>query len=229
MLQVETEKFSGPLDLLLQLIEKEKLDICQISLAHITDSYLSEIAKMEKAGDEMAEFLIIAAKLLYIKSKQLLPDLKTAEEEAEIADLESRLAEYQRYKEAAGKLSEILAEGNRSYTRKAKNEKIITFLPPEKLSKDKLFAIFEEVLKKLPEEPQEVIQTTKITLEEKREHILKSIRQKKKISFRELLAGSKNKMEVIVSFLAILEMIKQKEIKVDQTKNFADFVVSRVE
>jgi segregation and condensation protein A len=90
MLEVKTEKFEGPLDLLLNLIEKEKLDITQISLAKITDSYLKEISEMERSGEEMAEFLVIAAKLLYIKSRELLPGVATEDEEQEIIDLEER-------------------------------------------------------------------------------------------------------------------------------------------
>jgi segregation and condensation protein A len=228
MIEVETEKFKGPLDLLLELIENEKLDICQISLATITDKYLSEISKIERDGSEMAEFLVVAAKLLYIKSKQLLPSLETAEEEEEIAELEARLAEYQRYKRAAERLSEILDEGGRGFRRKAKNERIITFLPPENLTKGNLFAIFEEIFKEMPSEPEKVIETKKISLEEKRDDILKQIKSKKKISFSGILKQAGSKMEVIVTFLAILEMIKQSEIKVSQTKNFADFKIEGV-
>lgn len=229
MYQVTLDKFEGPLDLLLQLIEKEKLDICQISLAKITDAYVSQISKLNLSGDEMAEFLLIAAKLLYLKSKELLPNAETEEEETEIADLEARLIEYQKYKEAAKKLGEILESGNRSFARKAKNEQTVTFLPPKDLSHTKLFAIFEEVISKLPEEKEtEVIQQVKVSLEERRDIILKKIKTQKKISFKHLLVETKTKTEVIVTFLAILEMIKQKEIKVSQNNNFADFTIEGV-
>lgn len=227
MFKVETEKFEGPLDLLLQLIEKEKLDICQISLAKITDKYLERVAAIEGNGDEMAEFLLIAAKLLYIKSKNLLPNSKTEEEEEEIADLEAKLLEYQRYKEAAKSLEEILAKGNRGFRRKAKNELAINFLPPKDLNSSKLYAIFQEVISKLEEDKpeEEVLETPNITIEDKRNLIKSAIKKGERISFRKILFTAKSKVEIIVSFLAVLEMIKQKEIKVSQTKNFADFEI----
>lgn len=230
MFKVESGKFEGPLNLLLQLIEKEKLDICEISLAKITDGYLSRVSEIEGSGEEMAEFLLIAAKLLYIKSKQLLPNSATDEEEEEIADLEARLLEYQKYKEAAKNLEEILAKGNRGFRRQAKNEQIINFMPPKGLDSTKLYAIFQEAINKAKDEAQEeeVLETPKVSIEEKRDNIRQIIKKSKKVSFKTILFNAKSKVEVIVSFLAILEMIKQKEIKVTQDNNFADFMIEGV-
>lgn len=230
MYTVETETFEGPLDLLLQLIEKEKLNICQISLSKITDSYLNFLSKMNGTGEEMADFLVIAAKLLYIKSKQLLPDAETEEEEAEIADLEERLMEYQKFKAAAKELENILAEGNRAYRRRAKNNIPINFLPPNNLDNSKLFAIFQEILNKTTSKDTEetIIETEKITIEERREDVRNIIKNRKKVSFREVLGGVKTRTGVILTFLAILEMIKQKEILFKQDKNFADFTIEKV-
>lgn len=230
MYTVETEKFEGPLDLLLQLTEKEKLDICEISLAKITDSYLDYLKKMEGSGEEMADFLVIAAKLLYIKSKQLLPGIESEEEETEIADLEERLLEYQKMKAAAKELENILAEGNRAYRRRAKSDVPINFLPPQDLDATRLFAIFEEVLTRINTEDTEekVIKTEKVTIEQRREEVRNIIKKQRKASFREILSRIKTKTGVILTFLAVLEMIKQKEIKVSQDKNFADFTIEKV-
>ncbi len=228
MYNVELEKFEGPLDLLLKLIEDNKLDITHISLSKITNSYLSEIEKIQCSSEEMAEFVVIAARLLYIKSKELLPNTETIEDEEEIADLEESLIEYQKYKIAAKRFEEILENNKRSYRRQAITEKIILFSPPKDIDQQKLFDILNDVLARNEVKPEgKTIIPQKFTLEEKRNEISRKIK-KGKISFIELIKDSQTKTEVIVTFLAVLEMIKQKEVTVEQNKNFADFMLSRV-
>lgn len=231
MYTVRDEKFEGPLDLLLSLIEKEQLDITQISLAQITGSYLEMINDMEGESSDLADFLVIAAKLLYIKSRNLIPNVATEDEEAEIEDLEARLLEYSKYKAAAKHLEQVLQEETRSYSRHAKNESIIAFTPPANLDGGGLFAIFQEILERVKDEkPQqtEIKNEPKITLEQKRATIGKHLLKTGKVSFRKILGSSKSKIEIIVTFLAILEMVKQKEAKVEQTGNFADFMIYRI-
>lgn len=231
MYEVRNEQFEGPLDLLLQLIEKEQLDINQISLAKITGGYLERVAEIKGNSSDLADFLVIAAKLLYLKSKNLIPNMETEEEEAEIEDLEARLQEYKQVKAAAKHLEQVLAEENRSYQRRAKNENAITFTPPANINRGGLFAIFQEILDKAKEETPEQTEITpkpSITLEEKRDHIVKHLSKSKKISFRGIMGESGSRMEMIVTFLAILEMVKQKEIRVQQNNNFADFMIMSV-
>ncbi len=231
MYSVRDEQFEGPLDLLLSLIEKEKLDITQISLAKITGAYLEKIGELEGSSSDIADFLLIAAKLLYIKSKELIPGVETVEEEEEIADLEERLREYQAYKKAASHFDGMLSTLNRSFTKRGKPEVATTFSPPKDLDSAGLFAIFSEVMNRVSEEAPEQTEIKtekKVTLEEKRAEILTQIKKSKKTSFRSILSKVHTKAEVIVTFLAILEMIKQKEIKVEQEGNFADFTVSGV-
>lgn len=227
MYTIKNEQFEGPLDLLLQLIEKEKLDICELSLAKITNGYLERIYVIEAVGEEIANFLVIASKLLYIKSKRLIPDISTEEEEEEIRDLEEKLKEYQKYKNAAKHLEKILKTESRSWNRKAKNEKTPHFMPPKDFDKVSLYKIFQEILQKINEETkeEEIVEIKRFTLEEKRDHIKNIIKNSKKISFRNILDETTSKMEIIVTFLAILEMIKQKEISVTQKNNFADFSI----
>ncbi|MDD5693364.1 MAG: segregation/condensation protein A [Patescibacteria group bacterium] len=228
MYKVELEKFAGPLDLLLQLIENEKLDVCELSLSKITDTYLTELKKMDKSSEELAEFVVIAAKLLYVKSKGLLPSIETAEEEQEIADLEAALLEYQKYKEAAKTFEQILEKNMRSYSRQAVPEKVILFSPPKDVNRQKLFEILAKLLAKNEIKPEEeIIKPVKFSLEEKKGEISRMI-HKGKVSFTSLFKRSTTKAEIIVTFLAILEMVKQKEIVVSQNKNFADFSLSRV-
>jgi len=231
MYTVKDEQFEGPLDLLLSLIEKEQLDITRISLATITSSYLAMVSEIEGDSSELADFLVIAAKLLYIKSRNLIPTVATEEEEAEIEDLEEKLREYSQFKAAARHLEQVLAEPVRSYTRRATNENPISFTPPSNLDAGGLFAIFQEALTKAEEVTPvvtEVKQAPKVTLEEKRDHIIKSLKKGGKASFRKILGSAKTKSEIIVTFLAILEMVKQKEIHVEQTGNFADFIIISV-
>jgi segregation and condensation protein A len=229
MYKIKNEQFEGPLDLLLSLIEKEQLDITQISLAQITSSYLSMIAEIEGDSSELADFLVVAAKLLYIKSKNLIPSVTTEEEEAEIDDLEARLREYSQYKEAARHLETVLATETRSYARRAANEKVACFTPPKDLDGNTLFAIFQEVLERVEKEDKpatsEMKQEPKVTLEEKRASILVHLKKGKSVSFRHILGQAKSKTEVIVTFLAILEMVKQKEVRVEQSGNFTDFTL----
>ena len=228
MLNINDENFEGPLDLLLKLIEGNKLDITKISLSKITDSYLCEIEKLQCSSEEMAEFVVIATKLLYLKSKELLPNIETAEEEQDILDLEAALIEYQKYKQAANNLSSILEKGERSFRRTALIKKTITFTPPADVSQQKLWDIFNDLLSKIETKPESVtVAPVKISVEERRSEINKIVK-KGQVSFRSLFAASSSKTEIIVTFLAILEMIKRKEISVKQKGNFTDFSLYRV-
>jgi segregation and condensation protein A len=231
MYEIKNEQFDGPLDILLSLIEKEQLDITQISLAKITSSYLDVISDMTRDSSELADFLVVAAKLLYIKSRNLIPTVTTQEEEEEIEDLEAKLREYGHYKAAARHLEDILAQETRGYSRRGKNENSICFSPPSNMSSGDLFAIFQEILSRVADEtPQktELVHEPKVTLEDKRKHILKQLSKSRKVSFRKIMASAKTKIEVIITFLAILEMVKQKEVSVEQTGNFADFTIMSV-
>jgi segregation and condensation protein A len=229
MFAVSVEKFEGPLDLLLNLIETEKLDICQISLSKITDAYIDHVEEMHGSAEEMADFLVVAAKLLYLKSKELLPGIANEEDEKELAELEQNLIEYARYKKAAEELSEILSKNYRSFSRKAKTEVASEFLPPKDISKDKLWNLFQEALKRMEQsEPAEYEeQPVKITLEDKKIE-LKTCLKKGRVSFRQIMRKAKSKVEVIVTFLAVLELIKKKEIKVHQESNFEDLTIETI-
>ena len=228
MYKIKNEQFEGPLDLLLSLIEKEQLDITQISLSKITGEYLNIIADLPGNSADLADFLVIAAKLLYIKSRTLIPGVATKEEEAEIEDLESKLREYSQFKAAAKHLESVLSENTRSFTRRAAAENPISFTPPANIDEAGLFAIFQDILKKIVEEkPQnaELKQKPEVTLEERRDYIVKHLKKTGKVGFRKILGSAKTKIDIIITFLAILEMVKQKEVRVEQTGNFADFTI----
>jgi segregation and condensation protein A len=228
MYQVTLEKFEGPLDLLLQLIENNKLDICEISLSKITNAYLGELGKISHNSNELAEFIVIATKLLYIKSKELLPSMINKEDEQEIADLEAALAEYQKYKKAARQFENILAKDKRSFSRQIKKRRVISFSPPKDLDKQNLWQIFTDVLSQAEDKYEEKkVSTAQISLEDKKKEVLNQVRNGQ-VNFKSLLKKSRTKTEMILTFLAILDMIKQREIIAKQTKNFADFTIRGV-
>ena len=226
MYQFETDKFHGPLDLLLNLIEREKLDITEISLAKITDHFLAELSQLKLAEEEMAEFLLVASKLLYLKSKELLPSIENEEGEEEIEDLERSLIEYKKYREAAEKFKEILAEDKRAYNRRGREARQQHFLPPENLKITELYRIFASVMAK-GREPEEgtVTAEVKYTIAEKTDLIRTRLASDKQVTLLGLIRGALDRMEKIVTFLALLEMIKKREVLIRQDNNFSDIII----
>jgi len=238
-LDVTTEKFSGPLGLLLSLIEGEELDITEISLAKIADDYVGYIrAAKDIDPEELADFLVVAAKLLFIKSKALLPYLYSAEEEEEIGDLERQLRMYKEFVAASLKVKDIIAGRHWLYVPPlTKNRRgqfnLPVFSPPAKLTAAVLHERFLLIIAglakqqeaKLPErtlEPQ-------INIDERILLIKNMLIDKIKVNFSRLLAAASTKTEVIVSFLAVLELAKQKELFFEQEELFSEIMISKLE
>lgn len=230
MYQVKTDKFEGPLELLLELIEKEKLDVTELSLARVADEYLEYIRGNENIRlENLAEFLTVASKLILIKSRALLPMLKfTEEEEAEIQDLAFQLEEYKKFKEVAGVLSQMAAAGRICYSREGFGGVKSVFYPPEDFSVYDFKKYFQLVLAEIPviEKLQEELVGEVVTLEERINDIEQRLRSRVSSSFSELVAGAKDKVDVIVSFLAMLEMVKQRLVMVEQGDLFKDITLS---
>ncbi|MBN2854028.1 segregation/condensation protein A [Patescibacteria group bacterium] len=239
-MEIQIEKFSGPLGLLLSLIESEELDITEISLAKIADDYVAYIKNSEDIkAEEMADFLVIAAKLLLIKSKALLPYLYTKEDEEEVNDLERQLKMYKEFIEASVKIKDKLLGGKRLYLPPLNKSfrlqgKAPSFSPPKKLSKEILRDKFSEILLVLEKElekrekeklPVESLEP-KISIDEKIFSIKTLLTQKLKLSFSKILREAKNKTEVIVSFLAVLELAKQKELYFEQGELFSEIMIN---
>jgi len=224
--QFKLEKFEGPLDLLLELIEKEKLNITELSLANVTDQYLEHIKNNANIHlDNLAEFLSVASKLILIKSRALLPMLKfTEEEEAEIKDLTEQLAAYKKFKEAAEVLGKIAEKGKISYSREGFSGVKSFFYPPENINIFDLKKYFSAVLSEIPvvEKLEEEVVREVMTLEEKINDLQNVLRQKVETYFSELTVNATDKVDVIVSFLAMLEMVKQRIIHVEQDELFQD-------
>jgi segregation and condensation protein A len=234
MINIKLEKFEGPLSLLLKIIEAEEMNIAEVSLAKIADQYVEFIRTTNDIDPEaMADFLVVAAKLLYIKSKTLLPYL-FPEEDAETDDLERQLKMYREFLEAMKHLEARLKEKRFMFVPvERKLWKMIGaedkfFAPPKKLVKEELAAIFKDFLtsKKIVELEEKTIQH-KVNIEEKISGIREALLAKINLSFREFLAKTESKTEVIVSFLAVLELMKQKTISVEQTELFSEILISR--
>lgn len=240
MLEVSNEKFSGPLGLLLSLIEKEEMDITEISLAKIADDYINYIrANQEIEPEEMADFLVIAAKLLFIKSKALLPYLYNKEDQEEVSDLENQLKMYKEFIDASLKLKEILSLNRRLYLAPISKgsrlqTKVLSFSPPAKLTanilKDKFAELLLNLEKELAKKDQEKLKVEslepKISIDEKIFSIRQMLAEKVKINFSRLLSTAKNKTEIIVSFLAVLELAKQKELYFQQEGLFSEITIN---
>lgn len=240
MINFTNEKFSGPLGLLLSLIEKEELDITEISLAKIADDYISQIKGNEDIeAEELADFLLIAAKLLFIKSKALLPYLYTSEEDENMDDLTSQLKMYKEFIDASAKIKERLLEEKRLYlpplNKSFRLQELKTsFSAPKKITAEiladkfkELLTLLEKELKKRDDNKLRVESLEpKISIEEKISSIKNLLFKKAKLNFSRLLSQAKSRTEAIVSFLAVLELAKQKELYFEQEELFSDITIN---
>lgn len=219
---VKTEVFEGPLELLLNLIEKRKLLINDIALSQVTDDYIAYVKAHEAEFpiNKIAHFIVVASTLLLIKSKSLLPTLELTEEEtASVEDLELRLKLYQRMKLASETVRERLTGAPLASKQYVAREQAPTFAPPRALSVQQLVdAIknFTSSLPKVEKVPQAVIKKV-VSLEEMISTLTKRIRAGLQMNFKEFAGmGKAEKVHVIVSFLAMLELVKQGLIAVEQ-------------
>lgn len=224
--KIKTEHFEGPLDLLLQLTEEQKLDITRVSLAKIADEYLEYIASAENITlEHLSDFLSVASRLILIKSKALLPTLElTEEEEEEISDLEHQLAEYKKFKEASRKIAELFSGSQSAFSREGFLGQSVVFFPPENFGPENLAKTFSRILGEIPliEKLEEEMVREVLTLEEKIEHLQSTLKERAETSFSELVKNAKDKIEIVVSFLAMLEMVKQRIIHVEQGDLFSE-------
>lgn len=234
MHKIKIEHFEGPLDLLLQLIEEQKLEITKVALAEVTEQYiqiLNQSVKDRIKTEELADFLVVAARLLLIKSRALLPFLDWGQEEEE-EDLTKQLKIYKEYLEATKAVQKMIGKKCFAFSR----EKLLTgqdigFAPPPKLVKDKLAQVFNEIINGL--QPflnltTEVVKRT-VSIQEKINQIRQRIYSQAASRFSDILKEAKDKTEVIVSFLALLELIKQRIVSVKQNKVFDDIEIEKIE
>lgn len=219
--------FQGPLELLLQLIEKEELDISAISLVAVTDQYLQTIEQMqEREPGALADFLVVASKLLYIKSRSLLPQprpVDEGEEEDPSDALIKQLLEYRQFKAVAAGLHEREELGLRTYTRHAPRPTLEKKLNLDDLTLAQLQAALHKALNRMPSAPpMPRVKSYPITVAEQIEIVRTYFQQggERQVGFDELLSQQATRLEVIVTFLAVLELIKQRELVAVQDRTF---------
>jgi len=224
--KIKTEVFEGPLDLLLNLIEKRKLFINDIALAKVADDYIAYIKSLEKFPiADSADFLVIASTLLLIKSRSLLPNLSlTEDEQKDIGDLEKRLKIYQRIKELSVHIKKTFGQDIIFYPEQRKMPPV--FSPDATMTKENFLTAILSVIKALPKAaeniPKAVVKKV-ISLEEMIVDLTKRIQSSLKLSFREFAkVGKEERVNVIISFLAMLELVKQGIVNVRQNNEFED-------
>lgn len=232
--KVKLDVFEGPLDLLLYLIQKEEVDIYDIPIAKITDQYLEYLELMQLMDLNIAgEFLVMAATLMHIKSKMLLPPDETAEVEAEAdprAELVRRLLEYKKFKEAASELSHMESHQKHFFARvgsPAKPEDLDAEPEFFEASLFDLITAFTKVLKDIPKETFYQVIKDEFTVSEKIHDILHMIVEKRAVFFTDLFRAAKNKFEIVTIFLALLELIKIREVEIIQSAPFAEIEIRK--
>ncbi|MFH1472955.1 MAG: segregation/condensation protein A [bacterium] len=232
---VKTSVFEGPLDLLLELINKRKLFVSDVSLAQVTDDFIRYIEEHESAGGrisiaESAEFIVVASTLMLVKSRSLLPGLQLTEEEEEsISDLEQRLALYAYMKELSLELKQRYGK-TLIYEKTPSKTQPVIFAPDSKTDVNNLILALQGVLETLPKEnilPKAVVKKM-ISLEEIIESLAERISKSLKMNFKEahgLSSGkvsnitNEQKVSIIIGFLAMLELVKRGIIRATQTEN----------
>lgn len=235
--KIKVENFEGPLDLLCHLIDKNKMDICDIKISEVTDQYIGYLNEMERMNLEIAsEFLIMASTLLYLKSKSLLPNTDV-EDEKELTEEEllRRIIEYKKYKEITKKLKEAYEEGNQ---RIFKAPEVIE-LPKQKLevtyTKEVIPQIYQSLVEKNEqrvnqnaENLQKIAITDTYTVESKVKVMFRELLHHKKFVFNKLFSSQKcNKQEVVTAFTGLLELSRRSKVVTEQEKLFGDINVEK--
>ena len=240
------EQFEGPLDLLLHLIEKNKVSIYDIPIAEITDQYLEYVSQMEREDlNVVSEFLVMAATLLDIKSRMLLPAEvnEEGEEEDPRAELVERLLEYKMYKYMAFELKDRELDADKVlYKAPTIPKEVAKYEPPVDLDKlldgltlAKLQGIFEAVMRRQEDKVDPIrsrfgtIRREPVSLEQKIASVMGYAREHRKFSFRSMLEKQGDKLEIVVTFLAVLELMKIGKIRLTQEELFDDMEIETLE
>ena len=231
---IHTPVYEGPMDLLLGLIERAELDITSVSLASVTDQYLTYINSLEQINaDEISAFLVIAAKLLQIKSEALLPrpPARAASEEDTGQSLVDQLKLYKRFKEIGGWMNARQQANLRTYLRVAPPPKVEPKLDLSNLTLEKLVAAADEAFaKERNKQPLGVIiAAPRVTIREKIDLIAKVMKDVERSTFRALIDPGASRLEIVVTFLAMLELVKRYRIHAHQDDLFSDIEINRME
>jgi segregation and condensation protein A len=235
---VRLEEFEGPLDLLLHLIKKNEINIYDIPIAVITKQYLQYISLMKDLNLDVAgEFLVMAATLIHIKSRMLLPDDSEGDDEDDSgedprAELVRRLLEYKQFKEAAGELVQRGQQWREVFGRPAFLEAERPRLPEDdttlELTLFDLVDAFQDIIQRTPAKALVEVTADHLTVKDRMNHILERLERESAVSFETLFHPKEGRMVVIVTFLGLLELIRIKLARAYQSEAFGSILVSRV-
>lgn len=239
--KVKLDVFEGPFDLLVYLIENAEMSIYDIRVSEITNQYMAYIEKMHKLDVVLAgEFMVLAASLIEIKSKMLLPrhtqEADTGFLEDPRSELVQKLIEYKRYKAAAARLEEQEELAQQSFTKPQEDLSVFIKEPDLTLNLDlnqfmKAFNIFLKKKKRLEEMKKQYsrVERQRMSIESRIEQMKELFHRKKRLRFRELLGEETSRYHVVLTFLSILELIRQKSVKVKQNANFGEIILTASE
>lgn len=230
MYSIKLQQFEGPLDLLLRLIEEQELDISQVSLATVTEQFIAELERADAlSSEELSDFLVVAAKLLYIKSKILMPRVDEEEEDTGL-DLERQLKIYKAYLDASHDIHRALAKRRVLYLREATLPTERMFIPPVRVTADTLHGIFSSVIAGIAPIVlvNERVMSKTINIRQKIDEIRALLMTRPNIKFDALLESVTNRTELIVTFLAMLELVKLRSIVLVQDEIFTDIHIQSV-
>jgi len=226
-LEVFMEAFEGPLDLLLYLIKRQNLDVLDIPIANITKQYMQYIDMMETMKFELAaEYLLMAAMLAEIKSRMLLPRPESEEDEADPrAELVRRLQEYERFKQAAENLDEIPRQGRDSWVAKAEAPPIELTRPEPEVDLRDLLTAFKDILNRVDISSSHLIQRETLSIREKMTAVLAAVSSDGFTDFTSLFNIEEGRKGIVVTFMAVLELLKGSMIDLVQSDAFAPIYV----
>jgi len=224
------DSFEGPLDLLLSLLQEKKLSISDVSLSHITQEFLSYLDKLEEIeAQELSDFLLVAAKLLLLKSHTLLPEL--VHDEEDIVSLEEQLKLYRRFVDASKVINAMWLDNTcQSYIHKELTPVIDSddIIFPKNMTKQTMHEVVMKLLDRLS--PIKALPKTYIdkavSLRERVQMLRHLLQKTSSVSFRSLLQDTSSRTDIIVSFLAILELMRDRQAFINQSKPFADIIIS---
>ncbi|MBI4300267.1 MAG: segregation/condensation protein A [Chloroflexi bacterium] len=232
MEELRLSVFEGPLEVLLQLIERQELDITAISLAAVTEQYLDYITGLGGLDpDRLADFLVMAARLILLKSRRLLPAPPAREEPEEESgeELAQLLAEYKRFKAAAQELRDLEGQGRRLYGRLAPVSYLPSPPPLEGVTLDALMSSLKRALTRSARLPEAPLERQAFSITDKVEEIRQGLARSESLAFGLLLAACRSRVEMIVSFLALLELLRRAEVQVRQEEAFGEIYIEPAE
>jgi segregation and condensation protein A len=238
---VRTPVYEGPFDLLLHLILKQEVELWEVSLAEIVDAYLTELERMETLDLDVAtEFLLIAATLVELKARRLLPGIEDLELDEELLRFEerdlllARLLECKTFKDAARAIEGHIRRADRSIARTAGPEEPYRWMVPDPLESVRLESLRAAALRMLAAPPVVIVDTDHVapvraSVRDAVESVLRLLPDTEPMSFRALASGAPHRLEVIVRVLAVLELYKQGMVDILQFSNFGELLVRRLQ